>query len=1098
MSSKRRLREYISLRQKDDRISMSIRLANRDYTIRQLVFLSRNEEQHTYTIDATGKQDDEYQFSFRLSDHPGLYETEEDVYNLFILVRVPKDMINEEKLENNADRYKLGTDESGMEYAEYLIRLGRFEETNTSKLPLVEIDGKSCAFFKTLKGNISYSVNNELKSNTKTQINKMKMKKGILRLETKIFTKNSWIESCRIVFKSRESGEEFGTPIGYTHIIEETVRKFGLNRYIIKGDINLNELLAPYLQESGIFDIYFEMTYHDIQEPVIVRVGKPRFRARFRIQPSSLSKGSDTYTVSPYYTFKQKNLSLELEKFTTENYRYMKKMMKRYKIIRPFQLKKDIWLIGERPYKAQDTGYNFFKYMRENHPEKNVYYVIDEESPERKNVEKYGNILFHKSKEHIYHTLMANRIVGSHHPDYLYPLRSEQFKKKVKAPKVFLQHGVLGTKNMTNLYGAESASFETDLFLVSSDREKRMVVNDFGYKPNEVKVTGLSRFDSLFADDVPQKRQLLIIPTWRDWLVNEEQFVESEYFERYRNLVNSSVLHKLAQQYDFEIVFCLHPNMQNFTPFFEDAPVRVISQGEVDVQVLLKESAMMITDYSSVAFDFSFLGKPVIYYQFDRGRFIGRKGSHLDLDADLPGEILYTEEEVLDQLTEYAADNFRMLPEYEERASRFLKYKDEKSSDRIYAAVKSAARRTLTERMIQRNEFVRMFINRFRRGRFYFPMMKRYYRFAKKFIKPDEQLILFESGLGKQYSDSPRYIYEEIVKRGLPYKKVWVYNKKVRRFADDDTIFIKRLSPAYYYYLAKAKYWVNNQNFPTYITKRPETTYLQTWHGTPLKKMLYDLENVHGRTEGYVDRVGAAVKNWDYLISPSEYASKAFRSAFRYEGEMLEVGYPRNDIFYRKDKDEIAKIVKRNLDIPEDKKVILYAPTFRDDQTGKKNRFSFELAMDLEKMQEELGDEYVLLLRMHVVVSSKVIIEEEQREFVKNVSSYPDIQELMLAADLMITDYSSVMFDFANTDKPLLFFTYDLENYRDHLRGFYIDFEEEAPGPLLNDTDELIAAIEHIDETKQQYASKYEQFQKKFCQLEDGAAASRVVDRIFE
>ena len=236
-----------------------------------------------------------------------------------------------------------------------------------------------------------------------------------------------------------------------------------------------------------------------------------------------------------------------------------------------------------------------FLNMRENHPEKEVYYVIEESSVEAKNVEPFGNILYFKSKEHIKKTMESTRIISSHHPDYSYPLRTSEFKNRVKGVKVFLQHGVMGTKNMVANYGKKATSgFSTDVFLVSSDFEKDMIVTDFGYNEKEVFTTGLSRFDSLFKDDVLIKRQLLIIPTWRDWITSDEIFLESEYFERYQKLVNHPVLHDLSKNNGFEIIFCLHPNMQKFTSYFKDAPVRVISQGEVDVQRLIKESAIMI------------------------------------------------------------------------------------------------------------------------------------------------------------------------------------------------------------------------------------------------------------------------------------------------------------------------------------------------------------------------------------------------------------------------------------------------------------------------------------------------------------------------
>jgi CDP-glycerol glycerophosphotransferase len=137
------------------------------------------------------------------------------------------------------------------------------------------------------------------------------------------------------------------------------------------------------------------------------------------------------------------------------------------------------------------------------------------------------------------------------------------------------------------------------------------------------------------------------------------------------------------------------------------------------------------------------------------------------------------------------------------------------------------------------------------------------------------------------------------------------------------------------------------------------------------------------------------------------------------------------------------------------------------------------------------------LLRLHVVVSSKLRIDESLTDFAKNVSGYPDIQELLLISDILITDYSSVMFDFANTGNPMLFFTYDLADYRDNLRGFYMDFEEEAPGPLVNNTDEIIENINNIDDIKMKYNKKYKAFQEKYCPLEDGNASKRVVDRLF-
>ena len=307
---------------------------------------------------------------------------------------------------------------------------------------------------------------------------------------------------------------------------------------------------------------------------------------------------------------------------------------------------------------------------------------------------------------------------------------------------------------------------------------------------------------------------------------------------------------------------------------------------------------------------------------------------------------------------------------------------------------------------------------------------------------------------------------------------------------------VKRLSPSYYYHLATSMYWVNNQNFPTYINKRKGTKYIQTWHGTPLKKMLYDIEVIHGRDETYLNRVSSAIKHWDYLVSPSKYATERFRSAFNYSGEVLEEGYPRNDIFYQSNQEDTMRDLKTKLNIDPNKKVIIYAATFRDNQkSGKK--FTFDLPIDYKNFHEKFGEKYVLLIRLHVVVSGKITIPEEYRESIINVSNFPDIQQLLVLSDVLITDYSSVFFDFLNTDKPILFYTHDLDDYRDNLRGFYLDFEKDAPGPICMSENELFDSLEQIEQVKEDYHHKYIEAKKRFCYLDDGVAASRIVEKVF-
>src|SRR5919197_5801424 len=171
------------------------------------------------------------------------------------------------------------------------------------------------------------------------------------------------------------------------------------------------------------------------------------------------------------------------------------------------------------------------------------------------------------------------------------------------------------------------------------------------------------------------------------------------------------------------------------------------------------------------------------------------------------------------------------------------------------------------------------------------------------------------------------------------------------------------------------------------------------------------------------------------------------------EGEMLETGYPRDDLLSAPDRDERARRLRERLGLPEGAQVILYAPTYRDHVVDRRGRYRLDLRLDLDELRRALGSDAVVLFRKHHYVVDAVPATPDG--FVRDVSAYPDGTELLLAADVLITDYSSMMFDFANTGRPMLFFTYDLEAYRDQVRGFYFDFAEKAPGPLLSTTEEL-------------------------------------------
>ncbi|MED3036449.1 teichoic acid biosynthesis protein F [Bacillus thuringiensis] len=365
----------------------------------------------------------------------------------------------------------------------------------------------------------------------------------------------------------------------------------------------------------------------------------------------------------------------------------------------------------------------------------------------------------------------------------------------------------------------------------------------------------------------------------------------------------------------------------------------------------------------------------------------------------------------------------------------------------------------------------------------------------------NEKTIVFESFAGKSYSCNPRYIYEYLVNSNQDFNFVWIFNE-LDKDIPGNAKKVKRFSWKYYYYLAKSKYWVTNTRMPNNLSKRKDTIYLQTWHGTPLKKLAADMKEVHmpgTTTEKYKKNFYNESRNWDYLVSPNQYSTEIFKRAFKYNQEIVEFGYPRNDILCgnERERKERANWIKSRIGIPKNKKVILYAPTWRDDEFYEKGKYRFELKLNLKEMQKRFGDQYVIVLRMHYLVADHVNIEGMEN-FVYELSKYEDIAELYLISDILITDYSSVFFDYANLRRPILFFTYDISKYRSILRGFYMDFEKEAPGPLLETSDQVINAISNIESIEIEYKEVFNRFYNKFCHLDNGMAAKRISEKVFK
>ena len=358
----------------------------------------------------------------------------------------------------------------------------------------------------------------------------------------------------------------------------------------------------------------------------------------------------------------------------------------------------------------------------------------------------------------------------------------------------------------------------------------------------------------------------------------------------------------------------------------------------------------------------------------------------------------------------------------------------------------------------------------------------------------DPQLIVFESNFGKVYGQNPRYIYEELLRQNRSFRAVWVHQSE-NKIADipGKVIQVRRGSEEYFSYLGRAGYWVNNIRFS--VTYKPEKTiYLQTWHGTPLKRLGLDI-NVSGPEVEARENFLKESANWDFLLAQNTYSAEIFKRAFAVNGEIITKGYPADDIFLQDNQEQTTNI-KKKMNIG-DKKVILYAPTWRDDaRMGSSWNFSFSLALDLKEMRDRFGDDYVLLLRLHHLISDNIDLSNLDG-FVLDVSKYSDTSELLLISDLLITDYSSIFFDYAILKRPILFYMYDLDEYASELRGFYLDIKKDLPGDIIRNFKDLVVAIENADYDACNKGS-FTSFYDKFCSEQQENSVELIVNRVFE
>ncbi len=329
------------------------------------------------------------------------------------------------------------------------------------------------------------------------------------------------------------------------------------------------------------------------------------------------------------------------------------------------------------------------------------------------------------------------------------------------------------------------------------------------------------------------------------------------------------------------------------------------------------------------------------------------------------------------------------------------------------------------------------------------------FRFLGLFIRPDPHRIIFQSMIGKSFGDSPRVLFDRIRndKRFDGYKFVWAFDDP-EKFHVKGAEKVKLNSLSYYIETLRAGIWITNVNIERGLRYKPKSTvYLNTWHGVPVK--------IIGNSQK--TRSDYDYSDVDFMCCSCEFERNIFIRDFKVRKEAtVKCGMPRNDELYHIDAKLIDKY-RKELNIPTDKKVILYAPTWRDSSDGGKS-YQISPPIDIDYWQRLLGDEYVMLFRMHHLTTEMMGITFN--DFVRDLSDYPEINKLMIVADILISDYSATIFDYSILERPIISFAYDYEEYSQN-RGFYENLCDVVCGNVFKTQEDVISHIKNMDNKKE-------------------------------
>ncbi|WP_241648153.1 bifunctional glycosyltransferase/CDP-glycerol:glycerophosphate glycerophosphotransferase [Pediococcus acidilactici] len=639
-----------------------------------------------------------------------------------------------------------------------------------------------------------------------------------------------------------------------------------------------------------------------------------------------------------------------------------------------------------------------------------------------------------------------------------------------------------------------------DLMSVPSDFMYVHGSTAFDYPEQKILKTGFPRTDELIYNNHPDyikkiksklgipadKKVVLYAPTYRttDMPFNFQLDLE-----------------KMKQQLSDEYVLLvrLHYFVSHTQNFIDQTGFVYDVSDYNNINDLYLISDVLITDYSSVMFDFGYLKRPMIFFAYDKEWYLdpANRGIYMDYDTTVPGPVAKTTESVIKNLQQLDSIKKQYSGKLEQFYERFCQYG--RTGD---------ATKQLTEAMLNLNPKVQdsvvkhLILTKIGRLLKLTNLQSKLLNYLGQ-VLPKTDIAIFESFFGRQYSDNPKAIYEYMKIHYPNIKSYWNVNPEYEQYFIDHNIpYVQRFSFKGIWKQARAKYWFTNVRRPFRWNKPKDTIVVQTWHGTPLKTIGTDVQQVTmpGVTRmKYHKQVARDSARWDYLLTPNPYSYEIMQRAFRKQyPQLLPTGYPRNDRLSQPSFSEINSI-KKQLGIKDGSKVVLYAPTWRDNDYVRADHFKAELHLDLKKFLSETSSDTCILIRTHYLIANNLDLSGYGNRVI-NVSDYEDITDLYLISDLLITDYSSVFFDYSILRRPILFFAYDLKAYANDIRGFYVDYHATVPGPIVETNEALMPLIKRALHEPATFVNtrKYKTFLNKFAIWEDGHATERLLKTVLE